>query len=406
MMKIINNSHCRMCRGTEFEEVINFGDTPLVNGLLTEEEFGTEEVKNLTVVQCQKCFLVQIKDVVDSEEIYRNVDYLYFSSDMPELSNYFKIFAQYVGRRFLTYGDSVAEIGSNDGILLQHLREYNVLGIDPAINVALRALKRGIPTLPLFFTYKLAQKIKNEYGQFQLIAGFNCIAHLNDLNDVMLGVKELLTPDGVFVVECNYWGDMVKNTNYALIYHDHFSYFTLKNWVDYANKNKLKVFDAITTPAQGGSLRVFMAHNREMTDRCQNLLRDEEKSNLNSYEVAQKYGKSAHRKAKRLGNLIRRLKADGYSIAGYGAAAKGFSVLKLAGLDEKQIDFFVDDSPAKQDKFTPISHIPIYARDNIEEPDYFLITAPNFKDVIIKKEREYLKNGGKFITINSEIIDG
>jgi len=391
-----------MCGGTEFKEVIDFGDNALVNSLLTKEEFGTEEVASLVVEQCQSCYLVQIRNIVDSHEIYKEVDYLYFSSDMPTLDDYFKEFAEDVKERFLEENDLVVEIGSNDGIFINNFG--NALGVDPALNVVLRALKKGIPTIPEFFTEKVAKKIVGEYGHAKVIAGSNCIAHLNDLNDMMKGVKSLLTSDGVFVVECNYWGGMVKNKNYALIYHDHFSYFTLKNWLDYAKKNELSVFDAIVTPSQGGSLRVFMDRgDREMSERCSDLLQEELDSNLNSYETAKRYEREVREQAKKLGDLVRKLKSNGAEIAGYGAAAKGFSVLKLAELDERHIDYFVDDSPAKQGKYTPISHIPIYKRTN-QKPDYFFITAPNYKDVIISKEKEYLANGGKFITIEGEII--
>lgn len=403
-MKIIHNKNCRMCGGTRFKKVIDFGLNPLVNSLLTEKDFGTEDIEPLVVWQCQDCGLVQIKDIVDSHQIYQDVDYLYFSSDMPTLSDYFKEFAEDVKDRFLKEGDFVCEIGSNDGVFLQHFFAHKVLGVDPALNVVLRALNKGIPTIPVFFTEKIAKKVKAEFGEAKLITGSNCIAHLNDLNDLIMGVKTLLTKDGVFVVECNYWGGMVENKNYALIYHDHFSYFSLKNWVDYAECKGLKVFDAYITPAQGGSLRVFMDRGvREGTERFHKLLENENKTKLNTYKTCQRYEKEVKEQARQLGDLIKGLKEDGKTIAGYGAAAKGFSVLKLAEIDQNQIDYFIDDSPAKQGKFTPISHIPIYKREN-QQPDYFFITAPNYEKQIVEKEKEFISKGGKFITIDMRII--
>ena len=199
---------------------------------------------------------------------------------------------------------------------------------------------------------------------------------MNDLKDLIRGVNCLLDDDGVFVIECNYWGGMVKNKNYALIYHDHFSYFTVLNWMNFVPKFGLKVFDAIVTPAQGGSLRVFISRNREMTPRLIDLYDEEVRSNLNSHVVSKQYRKNVKEEAKKLYDLIDGLKADGNSIVGYGAAAKGFSVLKLAGIDQRHIDYFIDDSPAKQGKFTPVTHIPVRARDSIAElPNYFFITA-------------------------------
>lgn len=396
---------CRICKKEKFEEVIDFGSNPLVNSLLTKEECGSEVTYPLVIKQCQSCFLVQNTTPISGKKIYTDQDYLYFSSDMPGLEEYFKEFADDIKERFNTY--FVVEIGSNDGIFLKNFEELSrVLGIDPSTNVALRAEKNGIPTVPQFFSERLADQVKNEWGQADVIMGANCIAHLDDLHDLMKGVTNLLSEDGVFIVECNYWGGMVKNKNYALIYHDHFSYFSLINWIDLAKMFGMRVFDAVVTPAQGGSLRVFMCKDQRVTtDRLESLFMDENNMELNALKVVQKYAKDVQAEAKKLGTLVKKLKAEGKTIGGYGAAAKGFSVLKLAGITD-EISFFVDDSPAKQGKYTPVTHIPIFAREYVKNPDYFLITAPNYKDAIIEKEEEYLDKGGKFITVEGEIIDG
>ena len=401
---------CRMCKGEKFQDVIDFGDCPLVNSLIEEEDLDKkEETYPLMVEQCKDCHLVQIVTPVSSQKIYKDQDYLYYSGEMPQLSEYFREYAEDIKERFVKKGDLVIEIGSNDGIMLEHFYDKAVgLGIDPASNVVVRALKRGIPTISDFFTYRLARSIRLEFGYAQVIYGNNCIAHLNNLRDLMNGVKHLLLPEGVFIVECNYWGAMVKNKNYSLIYHDHFSYFTLKNWVDFLKKNyDMEVFDAIVTEAQGGSLRLFAGHKgrHPKTDRYNDLLLSEIEYDLNSSETCDKYKKDVEREAKKLGELIRKLKKEGKSIAGYGAAAKGFSILKLADIDQRHIDFFVDDSPAKQDKFTPISHIKVISRKSVDTlPDYFFITAPNYADIIIEKEKNFQERGGKFILADSTIV--
>jgi len=396
-----------MCDSTKFKKVIDFGENPLVNSLLDSIDGYTKEPTfPLVVKQCQECNLVQVKDIVDADEIYKNVDYLYFTGDMPNTSEYFKDYADDLKSRFIQKGDFVVEIGSNDGTMLQHLWDKSIaFGVDPASNVAVRALRKGIPTISDFFSLRLAKSIRREFGQARIVYGNNCIAHLNDLRDLMDGVNELLMDDGVFVVECNYWGGMVKNKNYALIYHDHFSYFTAQNWVDFGERCGLKVFDAMVTPAQGGSLRIFLSKNdREMTERCKELLAEEVVTELASHETCERYEKEVREEATNLFSLIDQLKKEGKTIAGYGAAAKGFSVLKLAGLGSDHIDYFVDDSPAKQGKFTPISHIPVIARKDAKDPDYFFITAPNYEKEIIEKEEEFRKNGGKFITVDCRII--
>ena len=405
-----------MCNSTEFEDVIDFGENPLVNSLLDKEDLGKKVITHpLIVKQCQKCFLVQIKDAVDAKEIYQNVDYLFFSSDMPNLDFYFMQFAKDVEKRFLEFGDFVVEIGSNDGVWLHYLRGYKSLGVDPATNVVLRALKKGIPTIPKFFTKRLASQIEKEWGKAKVIMGANCIAHTDDLRGLMKGVDTLLTDDGVFIVECNYWGDMVKNKNYGLIYHDHFSYFTLKNWINFAKRYNMRVFDAVIPPAQGDfadskkkaerfNIRMFIDRKqRPITKRMKEILQDEEDMNLHSLETAQRYSREVKFDAGKLGTLVRGLKEQGLTIAGYGAAAKGFSILKLAGIDEKHLEYFVDDSPAKQGKFAPVLKIPIISRKDAESklPDYFLVTAPNYVNVILGKEKNFK---GKFITVDSNIV--
>lgn len=400
---------CRICGSKKFKKVIDFGKNPLVNSLIDREDIDkTESVFPLVVEQCQECFLVQIVNPIDSHKIYRDQDYLYFSGDMPGLKDYFREYAEDVKERFLSPGDFVVEIGSNDGTMLKMFSEdYLILGIDPASNCVVRSLRNGVPALSDGFSERIARSVKREFGEASVVYGNNCIAHIDDLHSVIRGVGELLKEDGVFIVECNYWGGMVKNTNYSLIYHDHFSYFSVKNWSDIASVYGMKVFDAVVTPSQGGSLRIFLCNDdRPVTDRCEALFKEEADTNLNSYETCKMYEKQCREEAEKLNLLIWTLKESGKKIAGYGAAAKGFSILKLADIDERHIDYFVDDSPAKQDKYTPVSHIPILSREKAEAvglPDYFFITAPNYKDIIIEKER---KAGfkGKFITDKSEII--
>lgn len=402
-----------MCGGNSFGTVIDFGKNPLVNSLVDEKDLDkTESVFPLVVKRCRDCSLVQIVNNIDSHKIYKDVDYLFFSSDMPTLKEYFFDMAKEV-KCYMQPHDFIVEIGSNDGVFLQHFRDegayYKILGVDPATNVAIRAMARkAIPTLPLFFSERLAKLIASEYGKAKVIAGSNCIAHLNDLHDLMRGVDVLLDENGVFVVECNYWGGMVKNTNYALIYHDHFSYFTVQNWVSFLEQFGMTVFDAWVTPAQGGSLRMFIDRKkRARTERCTALLNEERETKLNTQRTATTYRKDVLSKADRLNELITKLKSEGRTIAGYGAAAKGLSILKMARIGKAHLDYFVDDSPAKQGKYTPVEHIPVISRDEAVKrglPDYFFITAPNYAAVIIAKEQEFLKNGGKFILEDGEIV--
>jgi SAM-dependent methyltransferase len=401
-MKTIHNRTCRMCDGTRFRVVIDLGQHPLVNSLVSKRDLNKRDPTfPLVVKQCEKCALVQLVDIIDAEEIYRNVDYLYFSSDMPGLDKYFQPYADEVRDRFLKDGDLVLEIGSNDGIMLNlFARRNRVLGVDPATNVVLRALRRDIPTVPLFFSESLSRKIAREWGPAKVVIGNNCIAHLNDLRDLIRGVKMVLSPDGVFIIECNYWGGMVRNTNYSLIYHDHYSYFSVDVWRRFASKHGLRVFDATVTPAQGGSLRLFLcADERPETGRLQDLRREEKKTALNTYAMSLRYRDNVQAAAKKLRKTVDDFKRQGKRIAGYGAAAKGMTILKCSGIGKKMLDYFVDDSPAKQGWYSPVDHIPIISREAAESrlPDYFIILAPNYADVIMAKEARFRERGGKFI---------
>ena len=407
-MQIIKNKTCRMCSSKSFFNVINLGKHPLVNSLIGKKELNKKDpIYPIVVKQCRSCKLVQLVNIIDANEIYKKVDYLYFSSDMPQLDKYFKEYAEDIKKRFLKMNDFVVEIGCNDGIMLKHFqKKCKVLGVDPATNVVLRTLKKKIPALPMFFSEELAKKISSEWNKAKVVVANNCVAHLNDLRDLIKGVRLLLTNDGVFIMECNYWGGMVDNVNYSLIYHDHYSYFSIKVWIDFAKKYKMKVFDAVITPAQGGSLRLFVSKdNRPATERFVKLVKAEREKKLNTFSASIKYKKSVMSISKKLRDLVINLTKKGKRVAGYGAAAKGMTILKCSNIGNKLV-YFVDDSPAKQGYYSPVDHVPIISRKEAERklPDYFIILAPNYSDVILNKEKNFRKNGGKFIIPKNGII--
>ena len=407
-MQIIKNKTCRMCSSKSFFNVINLGKHPLVNSLIGKKELNKKDpIYPIVVKQCRSCKLVQLVNIIDANEIYKKVDYLYFSSDMPQLDKYFKEYAEDIKKRFLKMNDFVVEIGCNDGIMLKHFqKKCKVLGVDPATNVVLRTLKKKIPALPMFFSEELAKKISSEWNKAKVVVANNCVAHLNDLRDLIKGVRLLLTNDGVFIVECNYWGGMVDNVNYSLIYHDHYSYFSIKVWIDFAKKYKMKVFDAVITPAQGGSLRLFVSKdNRPATERFIKLVKAEREKKLNTFSASIKYKKNVMSISKKLRDLVINLTKKGKRVAGYGAAAKGMTILKCSNIGNKLV-YFVDDSPAKQGYYSPVDHVPIISRKEAERklPDYFIILAPNYSEVILNKEKNFRKNGGKFIIPKNGII--
>lgn len=402
-MKSTKNTTCRACGEDEFDTVLDLGEQPLVNSLVRKEDFSKREpLFPLVVHRCRACGLVQLTEVLEAGEIYKNVDYLFFSSDMPTLADYFREYADDVKKRFLKKGDFVVEVGSNDGILLEFFKdETRILGVDPATNVVLRALKRGIPTASEFFDERLAKLIAAEWGQADALLANSCVAHVNDLKGLMRGVKALLAEDGVFAAEVNYWGAMVRDTNYSLIYHDHFSYFSLKNVQDLAGQFGMRVFDAWVTPSQNhGMLRVFLDNGtREETERLAELVAEEKKMKLDTLASCEQFAENVRRVSEKLCKTLTDLTKRGKRIAGYGASAKGLIILRASKVGADLIEYFVDDSPAKQGWFTPVDRIPIISRAKAETklPDYFVILAPNYAKVIIEKEKAFRDAGGKFV---------
>lgn len=397
---------CRMCGGQNVERFLDLGRHTLMNSLVRPDDLdGIEDDFPLEVGFCHDCHLVQLMYIVAAETIYQAQDYLFYSSDMPTLRDYFEEYAAEVYEKYLAAGELLVEIGSNDGILLALFPPgIRTLGVDPSTNVVLRALRKGHPTVSAFFNSQIARQIEYEWGKAKIITGSNCIAHLDDLDDMMDGVVRLLTDDGVLCVEANYWGGMVRNLNYSLIYLDHFSFFSLEVWQTFARKFGMEVFDAYITAAQGGSMRLFLDRGgRARTERLGQLAESEEKTKLNSFETAQDYAKRVNARRDEIAGVLKRICNAGKTIAGYGAAAKGLSILRSSNIDGDTIKFIVDDSEPKQGLFTPWSRIPVVARSAVADPDYFMILAPNYARVIMEKERSFAEKGGKFIVPGDEV---
>ena len=392
-----------MCGEAKFEEVLDLGTHSLVNSYLKKEDLSREEILfPLVVKQCMNCKLVQIIETIDPVEIYTTGNYLYFSTDVPGLKDYFEEYAEDLFSRFIRQDDLVIEIASNDGILLDFVRQKaRVLGIDAAPNAVLKALKKGIPTFPSLFNEKTAELVHREYGKADVLMANNCIAHVDDLDDFMRGVDLLLHQNGVFVFETGYWGEMIKRANYEQIYHDHFSYFSVGVWKEYAKKFGLRVFDAMVTPAQDNcAIRVFLCRDdRPETLRLMDIEKDEDEHGANTYQTSIKYQKEVKQAWTNLKEKLIELKGTGAKIAAYGASAKGGTITRAADIGPDLIDIYVDDSPSKQGLFTPIYHVPIVSRQEakIDEPDYFLILAVNYADNIMAKEKVFHEAGGKFI---------
>ncbi|MDZ4299978.1 MAG: class I SAM-dependent methyltransferase [Candidatus Sungbacteria bacterium] len=405
MKNYTTNTACRMCKSIRLEKVIDLGDQPLANAFLDRDALKRPEPKYpLRMFFCHTCGLAQLVDIVDPSILFR--DYVYFSSAMPRMAEHFRTYARQVADDFLPpRGGLLVELGSNDGILLKEAQEFDrdirVLGVDPAENIAQVANERGIETIPDFFSERLAHDILKKHGPADAIIGNNVVAHINDHHDLIKGVKTLLAPRGVFVLEAPYLVDMFEHMTFDTIYHEHLSYLALAPVVKFFAAFGMEVFDARVFPVQGNSLRVYGAKKGAypINSSVAALLARERELGLDRVE-------SYHALAARITALKKEvvatlidLKKQGKRIAGYGAPAKGNTLLNYYGVGLEILDYTTEVLPSKIGFFTPGMHIPVVdiaeARKN--PPDYYFMLAWNYRDAILEKEAAFRAGGGKFV---------
>jgi len=398
------NLTCLICGNKKLIEYLNLGSTALANSYLDKKNLGKKESKfPLRSVYCTVCHLAQLGDIVDRKHIFEN--YAYFSSTSPQLEEYFKKYADDIYKKFPKQTKKLTlEIASNDGILLKYFQILGapVLGIDPAKNIAKIANKKGLLTISEFFNLKTATKILNKYGKAGIISANNVLAHVDNVDEIISGVKNLLTQDGVFVFEVQYLGDLLAKNEFDNTYHEHISYFSLSPLETLLLKNKLQIFNIERVSGQGGSLRVYASHHPlvfKISSSVKKIKDLEKKQGLHKKDIYLKFGKTPIKIKKDLREFIQKLKKQNKKIVGYGASAKGNTLLQYCGVDSSMIDYIVDTAPSKQGKYTPGSHIPIYGTEHLKKntPDYVLLLAWNYADSIMAKEKWLTEKGVKFI---------
>lgn len=383
-------------------EFLNLGEQPLANAFLDEVLLQKPEPKYpLRVAVCASCGLCQLRDVVNPEVLFR--DYIYFSSGMPS-SDHFQNYAEEVVSNFILHkGDLVVEIGSNDGHLLRLIKDagVDVLGIDPALNIVEIANKRGIETICDFFSTTLACKIGKWRGAAQVIIANNVVAHIDDYYDLFEGVRLLLAEDGVFIFEAPYLLDMFENMAFDTVYHEHLSYLALRPLVQFFPKLGMEIFHVEMLPVQGNSIRVYVCRQgrRGTQNSVFELLKKESLMKLNEVATYLIMAERIRNLKEEVRNLLCELKKQGKKIYGYGASAKGNTLLNYFGVGREIIECITEELPSKIGLYTPGTHIPVIdireAQNN--SPDYYLLLAWNYKNAILKKESEFINSGGKFI---------
>jgi len=402
---------CRHCGNSSFIPFADLGNAPPSNAMLTAATLDAPEPYfPLAVEVCDFCFLAQVDEHKRATEIF-DADYTYFSSFSKSWLDHADRFAAMAIERFgLGPRSQVVEVASNDGYLLQYFqaRGVPVLGVEPTANTAEVAVSKGIPAIVDFFGRRLAEE--QLAAKADLIVGNNVFAHVPDINDFSAGLKAALKPGGVVSLEFPHLLRLIEQAQFDTIYHEHFSYLSLFTTERILGSAGLKVFDVEQMPTHGGSLRVFAAHADDRSKPCATsvdaVLADEEQAGLRSRAIYESFQPRIERIRDDFVQFLHDQRAAGKTVAGYGAAAKGNTLLNYCGIKGNDlIRFVADASPHKQGRFLPGSHIPVVAPDRIDadKPDFIIIFPWNLRDEIVGQLGHARSWGAQFVTAIPEL---
>ncbi|MDQ3604624.1 MAG: class I SAM-dependent methyltransferase [Gemmatimonadota bacterium] len=397
--------HCRFCEHPLSHSVVDLGMSPLSNSFLKPEQLGRmEPFYPLHALVCERCFLVQLGEFESPERIFS--DYAYFSSYSEGWLRHAREYADLIVDRLELGRESrVVEIASNDGYLLQNFvaKSIPVLGIEPAANVAQVAKERGVPTLVRFFGTKLARELAAQDRRADLIIGNNVLAHVPALNDFVSGLKILLKPTGVVTMEFPHLMRLLEENQFDTIYHEHFSYFSFTTAEAIFAAHGLTLFDVDELPTHGGSLRIYARHqeseSRPVQPAVTELKGREEDFGITRLDTYRDFAEQAKETKRCVLDFLICAKREGKRVVGYGAAAKGNTLLNYCAVRTDFLDYIVDRNPHKQGLFLPGTHIPVFAPEMIEEtrPDDILILPWNIKEEIMEQMSFIREWGGQFV---------
>ncbi len=402
---------CRFCGAPLSLTFADLGMSPLSNAYVREEQLHRmEPFYPLHAWVCRSCFLVQLEQFESPEQIFG--DYSYFSSYSDSWLEHAQRYVEMMMCRF-SYGSSsfVAEIASNDGYLLQYFRRHGVpvLGIEPAANVAAEAERKGIPTLVKFFGAAAASELAASGKKADLLVGNNVLAHVPALNDFVEGMRIFLAPGGIVTMEFPHLLRLMEENQFDTIYHEHFSYFSFMVAERVFAAHQLTIFDVEEIPTHGGSLRIFARHTENaslpITARVSGLRARELRAGLDRGDTYALFAEKVRATKRLLLRFLIEAKESGKRVVGYGAPAKGNTLLNYCGVRSDLLEYTVDRSPHKQGCYLPGTHIPIYAPDKIREtqPDYVLILPWNLRDEIVAQMADVRNWGGRFVVPIPEV---
>ena len=396
---------CRSCGKPLSHVVVDLGVSPLSNRYLREEDLeGLEPFYPLKLRVCDACWLVQIPEFVAPAEIFK--DYAYFSSFSDSWLMHCQAYVAMITERLhLSAQSQVVELASNDGYLLQYFlaRGIPALGVEPAANVAQAAIAKGIPTLAEFFGQKFASTLLTLGKSADLVIANNVLAHVPDLNDFIAGIRMILKPGGVLTGEFPHLKNLFEQGQFDTIYHEHFSYFSLIGMENALARHGLVIFDVQQLPTHGGSLRIFARRKEDtqlaITPAVAALRQVELDAGYTTLETYQDFRRRVESIKFDLVSFLIKARREGKSVAGYGAPAKGNSLLTYCGIRTDLLAYTVDRNPVKQGRYLPGVRIPICAPEKIAEtkPDYLLILPWNLRNEIIAQMAHIRAWGGQFV---------
>jgi len=404
-------AQCRLSHQHLHHTFVDLGMSPLANAYLAAEQLNNaEKFYPLHAYISEDTLLVQLEQFETPDQIFS--DYAYFSSYSATWLKHAKTYTDMIVDRFgLNRHSQVVEIASNDGYLLQYFLEKGipVLGIEPAANIAKVAQEKGIPSINKFFGVETAQELVIQGKQADLLVGNNVLAHVPNLNDFIAGMKLILKPNGILTMEFPHILQLIEQNQFDTIYHEHFSYFSFLTVEKIFAAHNLKLFDVEELSTHGGSLRIYVKHddanNPNISERISQIKEKEITAGLHRIETYITFGEKAKQTKHKLLSFILMAKAKGKSIAGYGAPAKGNTLLNYCGIGKDFIDYTVDRNPHKQGLFLPGTHIPIFHPDTIREtkPDYVLILPWNLKEEVMEQMAFISEWGGQFVVPIPEV---
>jgi novobiocin biosynthesis protein NovU/D-mycarose 3-C-methyltransferase len=401
---IQERTHCRTCGSKNLKLILDLGKTALVNDFLKPEEMANYKIAlPLRVVLCPDCSLVQLADTVDPKVLYSH--YAYVTSTSKTMDTHLnKMMTHLLSTARLGSGSKVLEIASNTGVFLKKFKEQGceVLGIEPAANIADVALATAIPTRKEFFNAANAKKLKAEWGTADLILGRHVFAHIDDLRDLIIGLEVISHQDTLIAFEVPYLVDFFENTEYDTIYHEHLSYISVASIEALVKDSPFMLSRVDHYPIHGGSILFHLRHRSSKAKPHASVaqaLEKEKQMRLAEPATWENFAQRVNHIRAELPALLRKLKSQGRRIIGYGASAKGNTLLNTCGITTKELDYIIDNTPFKQNKVAPGSWIPVRPPEMLlkDQPDYALLLAWNFAPEIIKRESEFQKHGGRFI---------